>query len=139
MPGMKVKSVHHIGVAVRDLEKSASRWAVLFGADPGPVEEIPERGVRLVHLRFREGPAVELVAPVGDQSAVAKFLEKRGEGIHHVTLDVEDIEAAVEELKKAGLELTTDGPQPGAGRSLVVFVHPKSLNGVLLELREGPA
>lgn len=135
---MKVKSIHHIGVAVRNLEESASRWAALFGAESGAVEEIPERGVRVIHLHFPEGPAVELVSPLGEQSAVAKFLEKRGEGIHHFSLDVEDIEGAVEMLKKAGLELTTDRPRAGAGGSLIVFVHPKSLNGVLLELREKP-
>jgi methylmalonyl-CoA/ethylmalonyl-CoA epimerase len=135
---MKVKAIHHIGIAVENLEESASRWAALFGAECGAIEEIPERGVRVINLHFPEGPAVELVSPLGRQSAVAKFLEKRGEGIHHFTLEVEDIEGTVERLKKAGLELTTDRPQTGGGGSLVVFVHPKSLNGVLLELREKP-
>lgn len=133
---MKIKAVHHIGIAVENLEESASRWAALFGAKRGAVEEIPERGVRVIQLHFPEGPAVELVSPLGGQSAVAKFLEKRGEGIHHFTLEVEDIEDAVEQMKKAGLALTTDRPGAGAGKSLVVFVHPKSLNGVLLELRQ---
>jgi len=133
---MKVKAIHHIGVAVKNLEESASRWAALFGAERGAVEEIPERGVRIIQLHFREGPAVELASPLGGQSAVAKFLEKHGEGIHHFALEVEDIEGTVEMLKKAGFELTTDRPQAGAGGSLIVFVHPKSLNGVLLELRQ---
>lgn len=133
---MKVKAIHHIGVAVKNLEESASRWAALFGAGRGAVEEIPERGVRIIQLHFPGGPAVELVSPLGGQSAVAKFLEKHGEGIHHFALEVEDIEGTVEVLKKAGLELTTDRPQAGAGGSLIVFVHPKSLNGVLLELRQ---
>ncbi|MDH7512173.1 MAG: methylmalonyl-CoA epimerase [Clostridiales bacterium] len=133
---MKIRGIHHIGVAVRNLEESASRWAALFGAERGAVEEIPERGVRVIPLHFPEGPAVELVSPLGEQSAVARFLEKRGEGIHHVTLDVDDIEDAVEKLRKAGLEFITERPQEGAGGSLIIFVHPKSLNGVLLELRE---
>jgi methylmalonyl-CoA/ethylmalonyl-CoA epimerase len=135
---MKIKAIHHIGIAVENLEESASRWAALFGAKRGVIEEIPERGVRVISLHFAEGPAIELVSPLGRQSAVAKFLEKRGEGIHHFTLEVEDIESTMERLKKAGLELTTDRPHKGAGGSLVIFVHPKSLNGVLLELREKP-
>jgi methylmalonyl-CoA/ethylmalonyl-CoA epimerase len=135
---MKVRAIHHIGIAVKNLEESVSRWAALFGAECGAIEEIPERGVRVINLHFPEGPAVELVSPLGAPSAVAKFLEKHGEGLHHFTLEVEDIEDTVEELKKAGLELTMDRPRAGAGGSLVVFVHPKSLNGVLLELREKP-
>lgn len=134
---MKVRGVHHIGIAVRDLEKSLEKWSALFGAAAGPVEELPERGVRLAHLRFAAGSEVELVAPLGDNSPLAGFLGSRGEGLQHFTLEVDDIEAAMSELGRAGLRFTTDLPQRGAGGVLVAFVHPHSLNGVLLEIRQG--
>jgi methylmalonyl-CoA/ethylmalonyl-CoA epimerase len=133
---MKILGIHHLGVAVRDLEKSVARWTSLFGAESGPVEELPERGVRLAQLRFPEGPAVELVSPAGENSPLARFLAERGEGVHHLTLEVEDIEAAMRELGKGGLQLLSDSPQEGAEGSRVVFIHPRSFGGILLELRE---
>ena len=136
---MKVIAVHHIGIAVRNLEESLARWEALFGVNAGPLEELPERGVRLVHLCFSEGPAIELVSPLGPESPVARFLETRGEGIHHFTLEVEDIEGVMEHLKKAGLQFTEDRPREGAGGSRIAFVQPKTFHGVLLELRERPA
>lgn len=134
---MRVKGVHHIGIAVRDLDKSLNRWSALFGAQRTSIEELPERGVRLAHLRFPRGPEIELVAPLGAVSPVAKFLESRGEGIQHFTLEVDDIKAAMDELNRAGLRIVSDTPQIGAGGSLVAFVHPRSLNGVLVEIRQG--
>jgi methylmalonyl-CoA/ethylmalonyl-CoA epimerase len=134
---MKVKGVHHIGIAVRDLEESLRRWSALFAAEQSPIEEIPERGLRLARLRFAEGPEIELVAPLGDASLVAKFLESRGEGIQHFTLEVDDIKTAMGELKAAGLQFVSDTPQIGAGGVLIAFVHPRSLNGVLVEIRQG--
>jgi len=133
---MKIKRVHHIGIAVRNLEESLTRWAALFGVNASPVEEILDRGVRLAHLEFGEGPALELVSPLHAGSAVARFLEGRGEGIHHLTLEVEDLEGIMGYLKKSGLQFIDEKPQTGAGGSCIAFIHPKSLNGVLLELRE---
>jgi methylmalonyl-CoA/ethylmalonyl-CoA epimerase len=133
---MKIIGLDHIGIAVRDLEASQARWTALFGAKNGPVEEIAARGVRLVKLNFPEGPAVELVSPFGEASPLVKFLEERGEGIHHFCFEVEDIEAIIEDLVKAGLQFISDKPQKGAAGSLIAFVHPKSLNGVLVELKE---
>jgi len=134
---MKVKGIHHIGIAVRDLEESLQRWTALFGAHGSPIEEIPERGVRLAHLRFVEGPEIELIAPLDDASPVAKFIESRGEGIHHFTIEVDDIGTALRDLSRAGLQFVPDAPQKGAEGVLIAFVHPKCLNGVLLELRQG--
>jgi len=133
---MKVKGIHHIGVAVKNLEESLARWQSLFAVEAGSLEEIPERGARLTHLAFGQGPSLELVSPLGSDSPVARFLEKRGEGIHHLTLEVENLESVMEWLKGAGLTFTDEKPRRGAGGSLVAFVHPQSLNGVLLELRE---
>jgi methylmalonyl-CoA/ethylmalonyl-CoA epimerase len=134
---MKVRGVHHIGIAVRNLEESLGRWAALFGAAAGPVEELPERGVRLAHLRFAAGPEIELVAPLGENSPLAGFLGSRGEGLQHFTLEVDDIHAAMSELGRAGLRFISNTPQQGAGGLLVAFVHPHSLNGVLVEIRQG--
>jgi methylmalonyl-CoA epimerase len=133
---MKILGIHHLGVAVRDLEKSVARWMSLFGAKSSPVEELPERGVRLAQLRFSEGPAVELVSPAGENSPLARFLDERGEGIHHLTLEVDDIETAMRELGRSGLQLLEDRPQEGAEGSRIVFIHPRSFGGILLELRE---
>ncbi len=133
---MNIRAIEHIGIAVRDLEKNQSRWMNLFGARSGPVEEIKERGVRLAQLRFSKGPVVELISPWGENSPLAKFLEERGEGIHHFCLEVDDIGAVMEHLKKEGLEFTTEKPIKGGNESRIVFVHPRSLNGVLMELRE---
>jgi methylmalonyl-CoA/ethylmalonyl-CoA epimerase len=134
---MRVKGVHHIGIAVRDLEEALRRWAALFGAERSPIEEVPERGVRLAHLRFAKGPEIELIAPLGDASPVSKFLESRGEGIQHFTLEVDDIETAMRELSRAGLQFVSAEPQAGAGGVLIAFVHPQSLNGVLVEIQQG--
>jgi len=134
---MRVRGVHHIAVAVRNLEESLSRWAVLFGARRSTIEELPERGVRLAHLRFVEGPEIELLAPLGEASPVARFLDSRGEGIQHITLEVDDIAAAMRDLGRAGLPFVSDAPQEGSEGALVAFAHPKGLNGVLLELRQG--
>jgi len=134
---MKFKGIHHIGIAVFNLEESLATWAALFGATPGRVEDIPERGVRLVHLRFAEGSQIELLAPLGEASPVAKFLESRGEGVHHLTFEVDDIKTALGELTRAGLQLVSEKSQTGAGGAQVAFIHPRSLNGVLVEIRQG--
>jgi methylmalonyl-CoA epimerase len=134
---MRVRGVHHIAVAVSDLEGSLRRWTSLFDAVGSPIEEIPDRGVRLAYLRFSEGPEIELVAPLGKSSPVAKFLESRGEGPQHITLEVDDIAAAMDELGRAGLRFVSAGPQEGSEGALIAFIHPKDLNGVLLELRQG--
>jgi methylmalonyl-CoA/ethylmalonyl-CoA epimerase len=134
---MKFKGIHHIGIAVANLEDSLAKWTALFGAAPGRVEEIPERGVRLVHLRFAEGSQIELLAPLGEASPVARFLESRGEGVQHLTLEVDDIQAALSELTRAGVQFVSEKSQTGAGGAQVAFIHPRSLNGVLVEIRQG--
>jgi methylmalonyl-CoA/ethylmalonyl-CoA epimerase len=135
---MKIKGVHHLGIAVRNLDESLAGWARLFGSRSSAIEEAPERGVRLAQIQFPEGPAVELLEPLGENSPLAKFLDSRGEGLHHFTLEVEEIEAVMEELRQAGLQFVSEIPQAGAGGTRIAFIHPRSLNGVLLELRESP-
>ena len=133
---LKIQKIDHIGIAVKNLEERLSLWKDLLGAKASKIEELPERGVKLVHLKFPGSPTIELVSPLDDQAAVAKFLAERGEGIHHFCFLVEDIEAAFEELKGKGVQFVQEKPYRGAGGSLIVFIHPRSLGGVLIELKE---
>jgi len=133
---IKIEKIDHIGVAVKNLEERLALWETVFGARAEKIEELPERGVKLAHLRFPHSPTVELVCPLNDQAAVAKFIAERGEGIHHFCFEVDNIETAFEELKKKGVQFVQDKPYLGAGKSRIVFIHPRSLGGVLIELKE---
>jgi len=133
---MKIKKIDHIGIAVKNLEESLKTWKDLFGAKVGMIEKIEERGIKVAHLEFEEGPTVELVASLGKDSPVEKYIEKRGEGIHHFSLLVEEIEKVMEELKDKGVQFIQERPQKGAEGSLIAFIHPSHLKGVLLELKE---
>lgn len=128
--------VDHIGIAVRNLEESIEKWTELLELEVKGVEEIKERGVRLAHLSSKSGPSIELLTPCGEGSALGKFLKERGEGIHHFCFEVENIERAMEELKKKGIQFVQESPQKGAGRSLIAFIHPRNFNSVLIELKE---
>lgn len=133
-----IKKLDHIGVAVREIETSLSRWEILLNQSTKKIEDIPERGVRVAHLEIPGGGSVELVEPLASHSPVAKFLESRGEGIHHLCFEVENIETSMDELKKNGVRFITDRPVCGAGGGLVVFARPQDMGGVLMELREIP-
>lgn len=128
--------VDHIGIAVKNLEESIEKWSELFGLEIKRVEEIKERGVRLAHLSSKSGPSIELLTPCGEGSGVEKFLKERGEGIHHFCFEVENIERAMEELKKKGIQFVQESPQKGSGRSLIAFIHPRNFNSVLIELKQ---
>jgi methylmalonyl-CoA/ethylmalonyl-CoA epimerase len=132
----KIEKIDHIGIAVKNLEERISLWESLLGAKVGIIEELPERGVKLANLEFPQSPTVELLCPLNEQAAVAKFLAERGEGIHHFCFSVDNIEAAFKELKKKGVQFVQDKPYQGAGGSRIVFIHPRSLGGVLIELKE---
>ncbi|MBM3298321.1 MAG: methylmalonyl-CoA epimerase [Candidatus Aminicenantes bacterium] len=133
---MKIRGTDHVAVAVRSLEDRLGIWEVLMGVKPSPVEELPERGVRAARFEPPGGTAVELVAPLGRNSPLSGFLESRGEGIHHLCFEVEDIDGAVGELKARGFELVQERPVAGARGTRIVFLHPKSCGGVLVELME---
>jgi methylmalonyl-CoA/ethylmalonyl-CoA epimerase len=128
--------VDHIGIAVRNLEESIEKWSELLELEVKGVEEIKERGVRLAHLSTKSGPSIELLTPCGEGSALGKFLKERDEGIHHFCFEVKNIERAMEELKKKGIQFVQESPQKGAGRSLIAFIHPRNFNSVLIELKE---
>ena len=125
--------IDHIGIATRGIEESLGFWRDALGLEVKHTETVEEQGVRVAMLPVGE-PRVELLEPTGPDTPVAKFLEKRGPGIHHVAVRVADIRAALARLKAEGARLIDEEPRVGAGGCLVAFVHPRSSGGVLLEL-----
>ncbi|MFM1879621.1 MAG: hypothetical protein RLZZ241_2487 [Bacteroidota bacterium] len=130
---MGMQKIEHIGIAVKNLKESMSLFEKLFGEAPYKTEEVASEGVRTVF--FKNGPnKIELLEAISDTSPIAKFLEKRGEGVHHIAFAVEDIKSEVDRLKAEGFVLLNEAPKIGADNKLVVFLHPKSTSGVLIEL-----
>jgi methylmalonyl-CoA/ethylmalonyl-CoA epimerase len=130
--------VEHIGVAAPKIDEALKFWRDALGLEVTHTEVVEEQGVRVAMLPVGE-PRIELLEPTGPDSPVAKFLEKRGPGIHHVAVRVPDIRAALARLKGAGARLIDEEPRVGAGGCLVAFVHPAAAGGVLLELVEHTA
>lgn len=128
-----LKKVEHIGIAVKNLENSNYLFAKLFGKDHYKVEKVESEGVSTSFFMLGE-TKIELLEATQPDSAIAKFIEKQGEGIHHIAYEVEDIYAEMERLKKEGFELIHQQPKEGADNKLICFLHPKSTNGVLVEL-----
>jgi len=135
-----IKRIDHIAVAVEDIERALTIFRDVLGLELSHTETVPEQGVKVAFLPVGESD-IELLEPLSSDSGVAKFLAKRGEGIHHICLEVEDIEATLAGLKGKGMRLINETPVAGAhGR--VAFIHPKSTHGVLIELverRHGPS
>jgi len=128
-----VDKIEHIGIAVKDMEVSNKIFEKLLGAPPYKQELVLTEGVRTSF--FESGPnKIELLEATTEDSPIAKFLEKRGEGIHHIAFAVEDIRADMERLKNEGFILLSEEPKSGADNKWVAFLHPKSTNGVLIEL-----
>jgi len=129
------QSIDHIAVVVRDLDKALSFYRDALGLDVVERHEVPEEQVEMASLSLGN-VSIELVQPLGTESGVARFLEKRGEGLHHICLMVGDIEAAMGQLRDAGADLITEKPRVSADGRRYAFIHPKSAHGVLLELYE---
>ena len=127
--------IEHIGIATPRLDEALKFWRDALGLEVTHTEVVEEQGVRVAMLPVGE-PRVELLEPTGPASPVAKFLEKRGPGIHHVAVRVDDIRDSLRRLKARGARLIDESPRVGAGGCLVAFVHPASAGGVLLELVE---
>lgn len=128
-----VTAVDHIGIAVRDLEAAVAEYARAFGIEPVHRERIDSDGVE--EALFAVGESyIQLLAPTREDSPVARFLEKRGEGVHHVGYRVEDVAAVVDRLRGDGVPLVDERPRPGSRGTMVAFVHPKGFRGVLVEL-----
>ncbi|MEB2781028.1 methylmalonyl-CoA epimerase [Algoriphagus sp. C2-6-M1] len=128
-----MRKIEHIGIAVKDLEKSNSLFAKLLGKKHFKTEEVDGEMVTTSFFQIGE-TKVELLQATDENSPIAKYLEKRSEGVHHIAFDVEDILAEIKRLKDAGFEILNEMPKLGADNKLVVFLHPRSTNGVLIEL-----
>ena len=128
-----MRKIEHIGIAVKNLDESNTLFEKLFGQPPYKEEEVVSEGVKTSF--FRNGPnKIELLEATNADSPIAKFLEKKGEGIHHIAFDVENIYTEIERLKNEGFTILNETPKKGADNKLVVFLHPKTTNGVLIEL-----
>jgi len=127
--------IEHIGIATRALSEALAFWRDALGLEVSETEEVSEQKVRVAMLPVGES-RVELLEPTSEDSPIAKFIEKRGAGIHHIAVRVSDIRESLSRLKEQGIRLVDETPRIGAGGCLVAFVHPSSANGVLLELVE---
>lgn len=128
-----MRKIEHIGIAVADLEKSNELFARLLGKSHFKTELVEGEGVETSFFQVGE-TKVELLQSTRPDSPIAKFIDRKSEGIHHIAFDVEDIAAEVERLKAEGFEILNETPKLGADNKLVVFLHPRSTNGVLVEL-----
>lgn len=130
-----IKKIDHIGIAVNSLEESLSFYEDALGLKVENIEEVPDQKVKVGFLDIG-GVHLELLEPSSQDGPVAKFIEKRGEGIHHIAILVDNIEESIELMKDKGVKLIDESPRKGAGGSKMAFVHPKSTHGILLELYE---
>lgn len=129
---MKPIKINHVAIVVQDIDAALNFWEQTFGLELDHVEDVPSQKSKVAFLPLGESE-IELVQPTTTDSGLASFLEKRGEGMHHICIEVEDIDAALVELKSKGVRLINDVPEELPGRKMA-FVHPKAANGVLVEL-----
>lgn len=130
-----IKKVDHIGIAVRSLENTLPFYTEVLQLPLLGIEVVESQKVKVAFLKAGE-TKLELLEPTSAESTIASFIEKRGEGIHHVALGVESIEARISEMKEKGIRMIDEQPRPGAGGADIAFLHPKSTAGVLVELCE---
>lgn len=128
-----LRKIEHIGIAVRDMNSSNELFEKLLGSSSYKIEKVLSQGVNTSFFKIGESK-IELLSAENEDSPIAKFIEKKGEGIHHIAFDVEDIHVEMERLKNEGFQLLNEIPKKGADNKLICFVHPKSANGVLVEL-----
>ncbi|MGI6790022.1 methylmalonyl-CoA epimerase [Aminivibrio sp.] len=132
---MKPTVVDHIGIAVKSIDEALLFWQSSLGIKCTGVEEVEEQKVKTAFLPVGD-TEIELLEATSEESPVAKFIEKKGEGIHHLAIRVDNLEAALSEMKDKGIRLIDETPRYGAGGARIAFVHPKSTGGILLELSE---
>ena len=128
-----MRKIEHIGIAVKDIAGAGMIYEKLLNTTVYKIEAVASEGVRTAFLKAGANK-IELLEPSSEDSPIHKFIEKRGEGVHHIAFDVEDIVAEMERLKKEGFVLLNDQPKEGADNKLVCFIHPRSAGGVLIEL-----
>jgi methylmalonyl-CoA/ethylmalonyl-CoA epimerase len=125
--------IEHLGIAVKNLEQSNELFSKLFGKTPYKLEKVESEGVSTSFFMVGEGK-IELLEAIDPDGAIAKFIEKKGEGIHHIAFEVEDIYAEMKRLQREGFKIISTEPKKGADNKLICFLHPKETNGVLIEL-----
>lgn len=128
-----MRKIEHLGIAVKNLENTTNLFARLLGQEHYKIEFVEREGVSTSFFRLGE-TKIELLEATRQESAIAKFIDKRGEGIHHIAFAVDDIFAEMQRLEKAGFQLLNKEPLEGADNKLICFLHPKTTNGVLVEL-----
>lgn len=133
----KVKRIDHIAILVDDMEKTLGFWSQALGMEVSDIQDVPTEAAQIAFLPTG-GSEIELVRPTTDDSGLAKYLEKRGPGMHHVCLEVDDIAGMLRQLEGQGIQLINDEPRTAADGRKYAFIHPKSTNGVLVELYEFP-
>lgn len=133
---LRAKGLDHVAIAVKDLDAAVRYYVDVLGFPPPELEEVPEQKVRTAIFGHGMG-RIELICPTEPGTGVAKFLEKRGEGLHHVCVEVADIEGTLRDMKARGVALLDETPKLGAGGARIAFVHPRGAHGVLTELRQG--
>lgn len=131
----KIKRIDHIAIVVEDIEAALGFWRDTLGLELDHIEDVAEQK-SIVAFLLTGGSEVELVKPTTDDSGVARYLQKRGPGMHHICFEVEDIEAALAQMKEKGVRLINETPLIGSGGKKIAFVHPESTHGVLVELYE---
>lgn len=132
---MKPLVIDHIGIAVKSIDESLKFWETTLGIKCHGVEEVTEQKVKTAFLPVKD-TEIELLEATSPESPVAKFIEAKGEGIHHLAIRVENLEEALAELKEKGVRLIDEKPRLGAGGARIAFIHPKATGGILLELSE---
>ena len=130
-----IKKIEHLGIAVKNLDESNKLFEKLLGVSHYKIEEVESEGVKTSFFQVGE-TKIELLEATRPESPIAKFIEKKGEGIHHMAFDVEQIENEIERLTAEGFQVINDSPKNGADNKRIVFLHPKTTNGVLIELCE---
>ncbi len=130
-----VQSLNHIGIAVRSIDEQRLFYEETLGAEFEGFEEVPDQKVRIAFFRF-SNVRLELLEPTDSSGPIAKFLDKRGEGLHHLAFTVEDLQTRIGELKRSGFQMIDDQPRTGSHQMQIAFLHPKSTHGVLTELCE---
>lgn len=133
-----MNTISHIGIAVNDLEKSIELFSQILGCEPASVEEVSDQKVKVAIFKpgGENSTAIELVCPISDSSPVKKYLEKSGQGLHHISINVNNIADKLETLKSKDFKLIDDIPREGAEGKKIAFVHPSSSSGVLIELEQ---
>jgi len=129
------RKLTHVGVAVKDLEAASSLFARLLNAGAGKTELVADQQVKLTFFNVGE-TSIELTEAISPDAPIARFIERRGEGIHHISFEVDDIDAELVRLKSEGFQLIDEKPRRGADGHWVAFIHPKSTNGVLVEISQ---